>query len=67
MRRQQTGVKPKTRERKLRSGVNWQGTIRQRGGKHMGRKQGLRIFSGFVTFPDDSIFYLHMNFWNASR
>jgi hypothetical protein len=60
--------KPKTRERKLRSGVNWQGTLKQRGVKQTVRKQVLRIFSGFVTFPDNSIFfYLHMNCWNASR
>jgi hypothetical protein len=32
--------------------------VRQRGVKQTGRKQGLRIFSGFVTFPDDSIFFL---------
>jgi hypothetical protein len=62
VRRQQTGVKPKTRERKLRSGVNWQRTLRQRGVKQTGRKQGLRVFSGFATFPDDSIFLFAQEF-----
>jgi len=52
---QQTGVKPKTRERKLRRCVNWQGTLRQRGEKQADRKQGLCLFSDFVTFPDASI------------
>jgi hypothetical protein len=33
------GVKPKMRERKLRSDVNWQGSLKQKG-----LKQGLDIY-----------------------
>ena len=35
------GLTPKTRERKLRSGVNWQGVLKQNGVKHTGVKRGL--------------------------
>jgi hypothetical protein len=32
---QPKGIKPKMRERKLRSGVNWQGALKQEGVKQM--------------------------------
>jgi len=35
-----TGVKPKMSERKLRSGVNWQGALKGKGVKYTGVKQG---------------------------
>ena len=35
---QPKGVKPKRRERRLRSGVNWQGALKQKG-----VKQGLGV------------------------
>jgi hypothetical protein len=41
---QPKGVKPKMRENKLRSGVNWQGTLEQKG-----VKQGLVVFNYFGT------------------
>jgi hypothetical protein len=38
------GVEPKTRKRKLRSGVNWQGMLKQKRVKQVGIKQDLGMF-----------------------
>jgi len=38
---QTNGVKQKMRERKLRSGVNCQGVLKEKGVKRMGVQQGL--------------------------
>jgi len=35
------GVKPKTRGRKLRSGIIWQGALQEMGVKQTGAKEGL--------------------------
>jgi hypothetical protein len=40
---QPNGVKPKMRERKLGSGVNWEGVLKQKGVKQTGVKQGLGV------------------------
>ena len=40
------GVKPDVRERKLRRSVNWQGSLKKKGVKQMGRKQGLGSITG---------------------
>jgi hypothetical protein len=37
-------AKPKIRERKLRSGVNIKGALKQKGVKQTGAKQGLGVF-----------------------
>jgi len=38
------GVKPKIRERKLGSGVNWQGALKQNSVKQTGVKQKLGVY-----------------------
>jgi hypothetical protein len=39
------GIKPKMRECKLRSGINWQEVLKHKGVKQMGIKEGLGILS----------------------
>jgi hypothetical protein len=41
---QPKSVKPKMRERKLRSGVNWQGALKQNDVKQTGVQQGLGVY-----------------------
>ena len=41
---QPKGVKLKLRDRKLRSGVNWERALKQKGVKQTGVKQGLGTF-----------------------
>jgi hypothetical protein len=36
-------VQPKTRGHKLKSGVDWQGALKQKSVKQVGRKKGLRL------------------------
>jgi hypothetical protein len=43
-RNQPKGVKLKMRVHKLRSGVNWQGALKQTDVKHKSVKQGLGIY-----------------------
>jgi hypothetical protein len=40
---QPNGVKPKKRERKLKGGVNWGGSLKQKRVKQTGVKQGLGV------------------------
>jgi hypothetical protein len=40
---QPKGVKQKMRERKLRSGVNWHGALKQKGVKQTAVKQGMGV------------------------
>lgn len=45
---QPKGIKPKMREHKLRTGVNWKGALKQKGIKQTGIKQGLGVFNSSI-------------------
>jgi len=45
---QQKGIKPWTREHKLRTDVNWKGALKQNGIKQTGIKQCLGIFNSSI-------------------
>jgi len=40
---QTQGIKPKMKEHKFRSGVNWHGVLKQKGIKQTGVKQGFDV------------------------
>jgi hypothetical protein len=46
------GVKPNTRGRKLRSCIYWQGALKQKSVKQIGRKKGLRLIPAKFLLED---------------
>jgi len=45
---QPKGIKPRTREHKLRTVVPWKGALKQKGIKQTGMKQGLGLFNSSI-------------------
>jgi len=45
---QPKGIKPRTREHKLRTGVHWKGALKQKAIKQTGMKQGLGLFNSSI-------------------